>query len=195
MKSLQIDHKPTAAENLHAMLSVFQQLRTNLEQDAENLNRMQCDYVALVERNEKMGTILQSDKEIINQQRNQIGELLSTGQYTSLRSSYSFQLSTIVIHTPFPDNLEMPLFYFYVTILLNLIHALLSPNILSPILINSPIKCIWYACTIYIDKAWGERDVALLREQNAQIQMHTMRDKLKEIEKESRKTEACSRDE
>lgn len=46
-----------------------------------------------------------------------------------------------------------------------------------------------------IDKAWSERDAALLREQNAQTQMHTMRDKLKQIEKETRKTETCSRDE
>lgn len=46
-----------------------------------------------------------------------------------------------------------------------------------------------------VDKAWGERDAALLREQNAQTQMHTMRDKLKQIEKETRKTETSSRDE
>lgn len=47
----------------------------------------------------------------------------------------------------------------------------------------------------HLDKAWGERDAALLREQNAQTQMHSMRDKLKQIEKETRKTETCSRDE
>lgn len=49
--------------------------------------------------------------------------------------------------------------------------------------------------TAYTEQAWGERDAALLREQNAQTQMHTMRDKLKQIEKETRKTETSSRDE
>lgn len=58
-----------------------------------------------------------------------------------------------------------------------------------------PIKQTHNVRAAFVEMAWSERDAAFLREQNAQTQMHTMRDKLKQIEKESRKTETGSRDE
>lgn len=46
-----------------------------------------------------------------------------------------------------------------------------------------------------LEQAWSERDAALLREQAAQSQMLTMREKLNRIEKESLKPETGHRDE
>lgn len=46
-----------------------------------------------------------------------------------------------------------------------------------------------------VEKAWRERDAALLREELAQTRMHTMRDKLSETEKETRKRSTTAKDE
>lgn len=74
MKSLEIDHNTVAVDNLHTILSVCQQLRVNAEQDAENLTRMQNEHDALLERFEQLTKTMQNDREIIAEQRDQIGK-------------------------------------------------------------------------------------------------------------------------
>lgn len=59
---------------MHTILSVCQQLRVNSERDAENITRMQNEYDALLERIDGMAKSMQNDKEIIAEQREQIGE-------------------------------------------------------------------------------------------------------------------------
>lgn len=58
---------------MHVILSVCQQLRMSSEQNTENLNRMQIEYDTLVGRIEEMTKTMQQDKEIIAEQREQIG--------------------------------------------------------------------------------------------------------------------------
>lgn len=74
MKSLQIDLNNVAADNMHAILSVCQQLRLKSEQDAQTINRMQGEHDALLERIDQMTETMKSDKELVMEQRDQIGE-------------------------------------------------------------------------------------------------------------------------
>lgn len=74
MKSLQIDLNNVAADNMHAILSVCQQLRLKSEQDVQTINRMQGEHDALLERIDQMTETMKSDKELVMEQRDQIGE-------------------------------------------------------------------------------------------------------------------------
>lgn len=74
MKSLQIDLNNVAADNMHTILSVCQQLRLKADQDAETINRMQSEHDALLQRIEQVTETMKSDKELITEQRDQIGE-------------------------------------------------------------------------------------------------------------------------
>lgn len=73
MKSLQADNNTVAVDNMHVILSVCQQLRMSVEQNTENLNRMQIEGDALLGRIDEMTKKMQQDEETIAEQRQQIG--------------------------------------------------------------------------------------------------------------------------
>lgn len=93
MKSLQAGLNTVAADNMHAILSVCQQLRADSERDAESLNRMQNELDALLERSEQMTETIQYDKELIAQQRDQIGVYKLSTHFKSCHST--FHVSTL----------------------------------------------------------------------------------------------------
>lgn len=103
MKSLQADNNTVAVEIMHVVLGVCQQLRISAEQNTDNLNRMQCECDALSGRIQEMTNTMQQDKEIIAEQREQIGAfgsfffVVSAKQYNQ-NTFIQFYVKNVLLH-------------------------------------------------------------------------------------------------